>query len=660
MTTEAPAELTQIGRYQIVKELGQGAMATVFLAELQTFGGFKRKVALKVVRSEFARDPKFSQLMAREAMIGSYLQHPNIVETLEFNEVDGRMFLALEFIEGQTVEELLEQNKSRGETGIPLDLALEIQVQILKGLSYAHNLPSPETGERMGIIHRDLKPGNIMVSRHGVVKVMDFGIAKAKVACATITAAGQVRGTPIYMAPEQVMGKPLDGGCDQFAAATVLYELVTGEQLFIAKNLIEIMRRVSRAEVGDACAKLDRYTPGLGSVAARMWKADPTHRFEDCVDAAVAIEDLLPSVKAALARGESLQPSPEPPAAPPPDPGKGPNLARLGPPADVDETAEQVDTPAPLRPKRKRTFLEILGLKKPPEPEPKKRRKKRKRSPGETGPLGADGQRRRKRKKRPDQAASGAQPAPKPLETTRPDHHAASGPVPTPPPATVAEASPPAPPPPRNEPERSPAPAPSPAAAPPPDSESPREGGRLEPNPLLAGLSAVGDESVSSIAEAPSAPPTLSGDEATPPAERPAPRGQEATASTSLVFEDSTFGESTSGIAPVTDSLGILSAPSAPALKAAAGLAPDKLAVESSRGEDEDDRNEAPEQPTGAVQDESERPTLALQDESERPTVALTSTSERPAVGLRDPEAAPTTEEEEPASDQLDPFFFED
>ena len=111
-------QLTQLGRYRILTSLGHGAMADVYLAELETFGGFKRKVALKVVRDEFARDPKFAQLLTREAMIGSYLQHPNIVETLEFEDVDGRMFLALEFVEGETVEDLLDQRKEEGTPGL--------------------------------------------------------------------------------------------------------------------------------------------------------------------------------------------------------------------------------------------------------------------------------------------------------------------------------------------------------------------------------------------------------------------------------------------------------------------------------------------------------------------------------------------------------------
>ncbi len=523
--------------------------------------------------------------MSREAMIGSYLQHPNIVETLEFNEADGRMFLALEFIEGQTVEQLLAQSKERGEKGIPLDLALEIQAQILKGLSYAHNLPSPDTGERMGIIHRDLKPGNIMVSRHGVVKVMDFGIAKAKVAAATITAAGQVRGTPIYMAPEQVMGKPLDARCDQFAAATVLFELVTGEQLFIARNLIEIMRRVSRAEVGDACKKLNRYADGLGDIAGRMWKVEPENRYEDCADAARDLEDLLPAIKAALARGESLTPTDDPPASTAEAASgkvKKPNLARLGP-AGVDTTRDQVlddapaDAPAKKK-KKKRGVLTFLGLRKA-KPEPPPKRKKKRRRKGDSQPMRSDGGtgRKRKRKRRPDQAESS------PIEVTRPD-----------PPAEVEEtvpADPPKPP----EPELL------------VDSKPPLPGGRLEPNPMLAEVADAAGVSATDLPE-----PALlgTGEETT---EKPDPSASD---SLQMVWEDTTFGEGSKEVEPVSDRLTPMSVPSSPALRKVDSPKPDQL------------------------------------DWQDKPKVGLKPEDEDSGDDEGDDEA--------PTSGQLDPFFFED
>jgi|GEM_PF-2027965 len=288
----------QIGRYRILRALGTGAMAEVYLAELETFGGFRRKVALKVVKAEFAADEKFGQLLAREALIGSMLQHPNIVETLEFNQADGRMFLALEYVEGRTVEDLIEEAAGAGGAGLEMILGLEVMVQVLKGLAHAHDLRNEED-QALGIVHRDLKPGNVMVSRHGQVKVMDFGIAKARVASAALTAAGQVRGTPIYMAPEQVVGRTLDGRTDQFAAGTVLYEVLTGKKLFLARNLIEIMRAVSRAETAAAEEELAALHPELQPIAAKMWSLKPEDRYESCAGAADELEDLVFDLKQA-------------------------------------------------------------------------------------------------------------------------------------------------------------------------------------------------------------------------------------------------------------------------------------------------------------------------------------------------------------------------
>ena len=359
---------TQIGRYRILKPLGQGAMATVYLAELATLGGFRRKVALKVVRDEFARDAKFGQLMAREAMIGSLLQHPSIVETLEFNEADGRMFLALEFVEGQTVEELMKGAKTEGRPSLSLVHSLEIIIQVLQGLAYAHSLETDE-GEGVGIVHRDLKPGNIMVSRHGQVKVMDFGIAKAKVAMATITAAGQVRGTPIYMAPEQVTGQALDGRADQFAAATVLYEMMTGKQVFIARNLIEIMRAVSRAEVSEPLRLVSDLHPGLPKIMGKMWSRAADERYTSCSEAAADLQELLVDEQR---KAMTLTPVP----------------------SDIAEDPKEVKS---VRKKRKKEpekrggmfdLVAALGFgrkKAKPEPPPRKKRRKKRRSPEAVG-----------------------------------------------------------------------------------------------------------------------------------------------------------------------------------------------------------------------------------------------------------------------------------
>jgi serine/threonine protein kinase len=360
---EEPAvQLERIGRYRLLRPLGEGAMARVYLAELDALGGFRRKVAIKVVRPDYARDEKFVKLLAREAMIGSRLQHPNIVQTLEFNQDAGRHFLALEFVEGETLADLLTKAYKEEGTGLPHVLVIESMIQVLKGLAYSHAL-TDQDGTPFGIIHRDLKPGNIMLSRHGQVKVMDFGIAKAKVAAANLTTVGQVRGTPIYMAPEQVTGKDLDGRTDQFAAATVLFELLTGEQVFVSSNLVVIMQRVARADVGDALERAEKEIPGLGPILERMWSKRPADRYPDCDEAATDLETLLLSGATSSQRSQG---------APAESTGK-----RLRARKKKKKEKEKA------REGRVLNFVTGLLSRKPPPPPPKKKRKRKRRRPEE-------------------------------------------------------------------------------------------------------------------------------------------------------------------------------------------------------------------------------------------------------------------------------------
>lgn len=364
-------------------------MARVYLAEFESGMNFKRKVALKVVRPEFAKDDKFIQLMAREALIGSWLQHPNIVETLEFNQCEGRHYLALEFVEGDTLEGLLQDASNRDQMGLQPALALEVMIQVLKGLSYAHQLRSPE-GEALQIVHRDLKPGNLMLSKHGLVKIMDFGIAKAKVAVAMLTAAGQVRGTPIYMAPEQVLGRDLDGRSDQFAAATVMHELITGRQVFLAGNLVQIMTRVARVDVGDAVDEVEALIPGVGPILARMWSKVPEDRFTECAEVASLLEDLLLPIKKrdreASRSATAVAPALKKPAAPAPPAANRPaqlvpSAKTPSPPPVSDVRVKAVEKEAPPKEKSSGFFRGLLGFgKKEPEP-PKKQDKPREKRP---------------------------------------------------------------------------------------------------------------------------------------------------------------------------------------------------------------------------------------------------------------------------------------
>ena len=215
----------EFGPYLLRSVLGQGGMARVYRAEKSGDMGFSTDVALKVVMKPHPRDDsEFVKLLTREALIGGLMSHPNIVRTQDFSQVDGHYYIAMECVEGSALERLLRV-AARERDQVPPVLALDVVQQTCRGLSYAHSLCDRD-GRALGIIHRDIKPGNILLSRHGVVKITDFGIAKAAVETGVVTATNVVRGTPLYMSPEQATGGAMDHRSDLFTVGLILYELL--------------------------------------------------------------------------------------------------------------------------------------------------------------------------------------------------------------------------------------------------------------------------------------------------------------------------------------------------------------------------------------------------------------------------------------------------
>ncbi len=278
----------QVGPYRLVRQLGSGSMATVSLAEQAGPSGFRKSVALKIIKPEYAGDETFIKMLMREAAIGGLLRHPNIVQTLSFEQYDGAYVLVLEYVRGKTVEELLADVTG----GLEPSKALDIAVQTCRALAYAHSL-CDDDGNPLVIVHRDLKPANLMLSRHDVVKIMDFGIARATASWAALTAQGIVRGTPSYMSPEQVLGKQLDGRSDLFSLGTIVFEMLTGEVLFTAPSMLKVMERVARVEVRDAFERCDTILPGSGAVLQRVLAPHPGDRYEDADGLGAALKLLL-------------------------------------------------------------------------------------------------------------------------------------------------------------------------------------------------------------------------------------------------------------------------------------------------------------------------------------------------------------------------------
>src|SRR5262245_60241571 len=249
------------GRYRVTRKIGGGGMADVYLAEDQELG---RRVAIKILHNRYANDEQFVERFRREATHAAGLSHPNIVAIFDRGEADGSYFIVMEYVEGRTLKELI---RSRGPCPIPV--AIAYTRQILSALRYAH---------RSGVVHRDIKPHNVIVDPEGVVKVTDFGIARA--GASQMTEEGAIIGTAQYLSPEQARGAPVDQTSDLCSTGVVLFELLTARVPFNGESPVEIaMKHI--AEPPRAPSKLRPEVPeDLDLVVARALAKEPKDRYQ--------------------------------------------------------------------------------------------------------------------------------------------------------------------------------------------------------------------------------------------------------------------------------------------------------------------------------------------------------------------------------------------
>jgi serine/threonine protein kinase len=255
-----------VGRYEITGELGRGAMGVVYKALDPTIG---RTVALKTMRLDVhgLDAQEMVRRFQNEARAAGVLNHPNIVTIYDAGERDGIFYIAMEFIEGTTLHEVLAEKRV-----LATDEVLQLTRQICRGLDYAHS---------NGIVHRDIKPANIMITGNGTVKIMDFGIAKSG---GQVTNTGQVLGTPNYMAPEQVKGRELDGRSDLFSLGVILYEMLTGEKPFVGQNVTTIIYKIVN-ENPITPRDLDvTVHPGLSAIVTKALAKAPDDRYQTGAD----------------------------------------------------------------------------------------------------------------------------------------------------------------------------------------------------------------------------------------------------------------------------------------------------------------------------------------------------------------------------------------
>ena len=276
---------TVIGHYSIVGKIGSGGMGVVYEAEDLKL---RRQVALKFLPEEIAGHPRALQRFRLEARAASALNHPNICTIYEVDEVDGRVFIAMELLEGQTLKQLMSGKR------LPVEMAIDLGVQIAGAINAAHS---------KGIVHRDIKPANIFVMKQRRIKVLDFGLAKltrrrtdsGEAGVSDGTEPGMVMGTVGYMSPEQVRGQAVDGRTDIFAFGAILYEMLAGRRAFERPTPAETMAAILNEEPAAISEFAPKTPPAMVRVVKRCLEKDPEQRFQSASDLAFALEALSDS-----------------------------------------------------------------------------------------------------------------------------------------------------------------------------------------------------------------------------------------------------------------------------------------------------------------------------------------------------------------------------
>jgi serine/threonine-protein kinase len=273
--------------YKVLRKLGKGGMAEVFLARQEGMAGVRRLTVIKRLLPQFSQVSDVAEMLLDEARIAAQLTHPNIVQIYELGKDEGQYFIAMEFVDGCDLATLARIERHR-QSRLPLRLSLRVVSEAAMGLDYAHRQMGLD-GRPLNIVHRDVSPQNIMCSREGAVKVADFGIAKAA-GKVQVTQVGVVKGKVQYMSPEQYTGAPVDHRSDIFSLGVVLYQLTTGRLPRVSERGEIVMRRVLEGSIPKPSEIRSDYPDELEAIVMRALAQNPDERY---ADAASFRDDLL-------------------------------------------------------------------------------------------------------------------------------------------------------------------------------------------------------------------------------------------------------------------------------------------------------------------------------------------------------------------------------
>ena len=269
------------GKYYLLERINVGGMAEVFKAKTYGVEGFERLLAVKRILPNIAEDEEFITMFIDEAKIAVQLNHANIAQIFDLGKVDDSYFIALEYVHGKDLRAIFDRCRAISEA-MPIPQACFITMKVCEGLDYAHN-KRDSTGREMHLVHRDVSPQNILISYEGEVKLVDFGIAKAA-GKASKTEAGILKGKFGYMSPEQVRGLPLDRRSDIFSVGIVLYELLTGERLFLGESDFSTLEKVRNVEILPPSTYNRKVAEELEQIVLKALAKDVEDRYQNAID----------------------------------------------------------------------------------------------------------------------------------------------------------------------------------------------------------------------------------------------------------------------------------------------------------------------------------------------------------------------------------------
>jgi serine/threonine-protein kinase len=268
-------------RYKIIERIAAGGMAEVYRAESAGLEGFKKVVAIKRVLPHLAEKKQFIGMFLDEARTSAHLSHSNCVQVFDIGVGDNTYFIVMEFVDGSDLKAIIEHRRSRGQK-LPLEAASLICLKICEGLAYAHEVMDTK-GKKLGIVHRDMSPPNVLITRHGEVKIADFGLAKANSQLER-SEPGIIKGKFSYLSPEAAMGEAVDHRTDIFAIGIMLWEMLAGRRLFLGETDLDTVRQVQAARIPSLSQLNSDVTPELERIVQKALAREVGQRYQSARD----------------------------------------------------------------------------------------------------------------------------------------------------------------------------------------------------------------------------------------------------------------------------------------------------------------------------------------------------------------------------------------